>query len=1037
MNSCLPVRSNLRTPWLFAGLLIASALVFPDFGGGSALAVTPPPTGDASYDDASANIFLDDEITFVEVTMAAADLADLLANPYQDTYKACTVRVHNSQIDETVTNVGIRVRGNTSRSAKKKSWKLSFNEFESGRRFHGLKKFNLNGEHNDVAITRSKLSWDIYAQMFMPAPRAAHVQLTINDGANVDGVHVNVEDVDDDFLEHWFGSETGNLYKCLYQGARADLRYVSPGTAETYQWLGYDGTSQTYELQTNEEDPNYTRLAEFIDFINNTTDAEFASGLITWFSVDNFLRAMAVDVVNGHWDNYWYGANNYFLYDNPDTGRFEYIPYDTDNTYGVDFFGIDWANRGYASWGSGGFGSDNGSVPPLITRVLAIPAYEQQYRRYLRYLVGAVSSASNPSQTYTDTTGDVDTAPEPDGPHYDITSVVVSNDGTNLYINLQLAGPLDVGGDTGNGEYLVLFNTRTGGNTGNPWGRSINATVAHDFFIGSWPDSGGGVQLWEYSSSQWRSRTPGTIDLSQKNSGRVTYTVPLSALGLSTGSSFTFDVVATGGGSDDSGVDHLSNPNPSTTSFGIPSTPGTYLSYTVQAVTPPVVVDGPFTLGAREAAIDAIRTRLAPYAFMGSYSGSTMDWGFTNAEFLTAYTSPTSYANNHPRDWGIKPYISARTASLRATVPAPPALPQVRVNEILAYNCSTNTDPAGDYDDWVELYNADPNAIDLGGMYLTDDSGVPRKWQIPAGTTIPGHGFLLIWCDEEPAEGALHATFKLSVGGECVALFDTDANRNVLIDFLSFPTLVSDVAYGRYPDGGDAAEMLTNVTPLAPNDNTGGPPPDPGPMPAIYINEWMADNDGTIEDPDEAGAFEDYFELYNDENFAVDLGGMHLTDTLSDPTKFQIPAGVAIGPKSYLLFWADSETGQGPTHTNFALSKAGEAIGLFGSRQDCLTQVDTVVFGSQTTDVAQGRYADGRTCIKTLRTPSPGVSNITVSGDSDDDGDVDASDFLAFTGCFAGPMAVPDPTCNACVDADLDDDGDGDLCDFALFQAAP
>lgn len=1019
----------------YAILLAVSAVAWLGLAGSEALAVTPPPT-DASYADAGATIFLANEITFVEVTMAPADLADLLANPYQDTYKVCTVRVHNSQIDETVTNVGIRVRGNTSRTAKKKSWKLSFNEFESGRRFHGLKKFNLNGEHNDVAITRSKLSWDIYGQMSVPAPRATHVELTINDGASVEDIHVLVEDVDDDFLEHWFGSETGNLYKCLYQGARADLRYVSPGTPATYQALGDSGTSQTYELQTNEEDPNYTDLAEFIDFINNTTDTEFAAGLVERFSVDNFLRAMAVDVVNGHWDNYWYGANNYFLYHNPNTGCFEFMPYDTDNTYGVDFFGIDWANRGYASWGSGGFGSDNGSLPPLITRVMAIPAYEQQYRRYLRYLVGAVSSASNPSQTYTDTTGDVATSPEPNGPHYDITSVVVSNDSTNLYIGLQLAGPLDVGGDTGNGEYLVLFNTRTGGNTGNPWGRSINATVLHDFFIGSWPDGGGGMQLWEYSSSQWNQRSSGTIDLSQKSTGRVTYTVPLSSLGLSTGSSFTFDVVTTGGGDDDSGVDHLSNPNPSTTSFSIPSTPGTYLSYTVQAVTPPTVVDGPFTLGVREADIDAIHTRLAPYAFMGSYSGSTMDWGFTNAEFLTAFTSPTSYANNHPRDWGIKPYIAARTASLRATVPAPPALPPIRINEILAYNCSINTDPAGDYDDWVELYNTDPNSVSIGGMYLTDDPGLPRTWQIPAGTTIGGHGFLLIWCDEEPAEGALHATFKLGVGGEGVGLYDTDANGSVLIDFLSYPTLAGNVAYGHYPDGADNDELLTIVTPLAPNDNTGGPPPDPGPVPAVYVNEWMADNDGTIENPDAPGTYSDYFELYNAEDFAVDLGGMHLTDNLTNPTKFQIPAGVVIGPKSYLLFWADSSTALGPTHTNFALSKSGEAIGLFGSRQDCLAEIDTVEFGAQATNVAQGRYADGRTCIKTLRTPSPGTSNVVVPGDMDDNGSVNGSDFVLFAPCYAGPAGTPGSSCNACVDGDLDNDGDSDLIDFGLLQAA-
>jgi spore coat protein CotH len=998
------------------------------------MAVTPLPLGNARYDDASANIFIEDELTIVDVTMSPADLNDLLANPFQDTYKVCSVHVQNSKINETIGNVGIRCRGNTSRTALKKSWKLSFNEFEQGRRFHGLKKFNINGEHNDAAITRSRLSMETYRKFNVPAPRASHVRFKINDGADVEDVHVNIEQVNDDFVDAWFGSNTGNLFKCTYQGSRADLRYISPGTPETYQSLG-DSSGPTYELEINDEAPNYTDLADFIAFINNTTDPVFAAGIQDRMNVDNFLRAMAVDVANGNWDNYWYGANNFYLYHNPDNNRFEYIPYDTDNTYGIDFFGIDWANRGYSNWGSGGFGSDGGDQPPLARRIMAIPAFEAQYRRYLRQIVGAVGTPTNPSQSYTDTVGDVATAPEPNGPHYDIASVVMSNDANNVYINVQLNGPLDVGGDTGNGEYLVLFNTRSGGSTSNAWGRSINATVQHDFFIGSWPDAGGGIQFWERQGTQWQQRSGASIDLANKGTGLIKYTVPISGLETSIGTVITFDVVSTGGGGDDSGVDHLSNPNPSTTSFSIPSTPGTYKSYTLQNASAPASVETFFTLPMRQATIDAIRTRLTPYAFTGSYSGSSMDWGFTNATFLGAYNSPSSYANNHPLDWGVKPYIAARTASLRAGVPAPAALPAVRVNEIMAYNCSNNQDPAGDFDDWVELYNTGATVLDVGGMFLSDDPSVARKWLIPAGTTIPSHGFLLIWCDNEPAEGPLHATFSLGVSGETVALFDTDAKGNVLVDYLSYATLQGDIAYGRFPDGADAAELLTNATPGAANDNSGGPPPPPAPMPALFINEWMADNDATILDPDEPGSYEDYIEIYNAEDFSVDLAGMHLTDNLTNPTKWQIPAGVTIGPKSYLLFWADSEPAQGPRHTSFGLSKSGEAIGLFGSRADCLAQIDAITFGAQTTNIAQGRYADGKSCIKTLRVPSPGAGNMVLAGDADDDGDVDLADYAKFAECFGGPDGTTPVTCGACVDADFDGDGDTDLADFARVQS--
>jgi len=69
----------------------------------------------------------------------------------------------------------------------------------------------------------------------------------------------------------------------------------------------------------------------------------------------------------------------------------------------------------------------------------------------------------------------------------------------------------------------------------------------------------------------------------------------------------------------------------------------------------------------------------------------------------------------------------------------------------------------------------------------------------------------------------------------------------------------------------------------------------------LSINEFMADSDGNIEDPDEPGAYEDWIELYNSGPTAFDLGGTFLTDDLADPTKWQIPAGVTIAAGGYLF----------------------------------------------------------------------------------------------------------------------------------------
>src|SRR4030042_4150080 len=86
------------------------------------------------------------------------------------------------------------------------------------------------------------------------------------------------------------------------------------------------------------------------------------------------------------------------------------------------------------------------------------------------------------------------------------------------------------------------------------------------------------------------------------------------------------------------------------------------------------------------------------------------------------------------------------------------------INEIMASNSSTIQDPQGQYDDWIEIYNSGNTAVNVGGMYLTDDLSIPTKWRLPtntpSATTIPAHGYLLIWADENTADSGLHANFN-------------------------------------------------------------------------------------------------------------------------------------------------------------------------------------------------------------------------------------------------------------------------------------
>ena len=296
----------------------------------------------------------------------------------------------------------------------------------------------------------------------------------------------------------------------------------------------------------------------------------------------------------------------------------------------------------------------------------------------------------------------------------------------------------------------------------------------------------------------------------------------------------------------------------------------------------------------------------------------------------------------------------------RAETPSP-LWGQIRVNELMADNKNTIVDPDfGAHADWIELYNAGTRDVDLGGYFLSDDPEVPDMWSFPGGTVLEAGGFLLVWADDENT--GLHTSFRLSKSGENVVLRD-DEQR--IVDRVAFGEQETDVSYGRYPDGQASFERMRTPTPGAANVSDG-----PAPV-VVVVNELMAENEGTITDPD-FGEYADWIELYNAGTQEVDLGGYFLTDDLAEPEQWTFPAGTVLEAGGFLLVWADGEE-QG-LHTNFKLGKGGEAVGLYDPQGEAL---DEVTFGEQTADVSYGRYPDGTASFELMGTPTPGAANVS------------------------------------------------------------
>ena len=121
----------------------------------------------------------------------------------------------------------------------------------------------------------------------------------------------------------------------------------------------------------------------------------------------------------------------------------------------------------------------------------------------------------------------------------------------------------------------------------------------------------------------------------------------------------------------------------------------------------------------------------------------------------------------------------------------------------------------------------------------------------------------------------------------------------------------------------------------------------------IVINECMPKNSNTATDQD--GEFNDWVELYNTSNSAINLEGYFLSDRRSQPTKFKFP-NVIVQSEDYLIIWVDTDSTQAGLHTNFKLSASSEQVYLFNTDTNL---IDYVHFYNMQADQSIARTNDG------------------------------------------------------------------------------
>jgi hypothetical protein len=645
--------------------------------------------------DQSWKVYSDTSLARIDITIDTTALKYIYANVRSDSEHLATVHFKNAWIDETVESIGFRLRGNTSRDAQKKSFKVSFNSFVKGRKFYGIEKLNLNGEHNDPSIIRSKLSFDLFRDAGITASRASHATVYIN--GQYYGLYVSVEHIDEEFIQKNFADDGGNLWKCLYP---ADLKYLGSNLL-LYKNL-MNGSVPAYELSTNEETGDFSKLAKLVDVINNTPANTFPDSIEKYLDVRRALEYFALNTLIGSWDDYRSLMNNYYLYHIPSEDRFTLIPYDYDNTFGVDWSGNNWTTANPYN-----FPKVASGARPMSEKLLANNQYKDLFTHIISFYRNTVTLLpfwENRIDRLKDT----------------ITAAAVND----------------------------MYRTLDYGFTVNDFTTSFSSSSYQNKHV-------------KFGLKQFVNARNASLpaQLSYTNAAPIVYFIDYSPKHP---------------GPNDSVVVTAS-------CFGKAGLKEVGISFLPQGS----AVKKPFAMKFQPVAgtkiIEEADRWIGIIPPIGAGSSGTFQIVITDSLNQTqTYPRHTSLIVKTPAAFGTK----------------------IVINEFMADN-KTFADSVGEYDDWLELFNPTDSIILLTGKYLTDKKDNIVKWKFTQPNLVLNpHEFKIVWCDEQVWQTGIHTNFKLSAGGEFLALTDNDGVT--VIDSISFGAQSQFVSYGRYPNGSGA-----------------------------------------------------------------------------------------------------------------------------------------------------------------------------------------------------------------------------------------
>lgn len=324
-------------------------------------------------------LFDKSQVNEIDITVNEKDWEGLLENAIEKEYIIGDINING----EKFSSVGIRPKGNSSlkmvagdNTTNRYSFKIDFHEYIKGQTYYGLEKLALNNCISDATYMKEYISYEMFSNMGIATPACSYAHIKIN--GEEWGLYLAIEVMEESFIERYFGSADGNLYKPESTKTGGNPG-ASSGTSLVYNGddlSNYDGIFDNVVFSTTNRKDN-EKVIEMIKNLNEGTNLE------RYLDVDEVLKYFAVNTFLVNLDSYAGNLkHNYYLYER--NGMFQILPWDLN----LSFAGYQVRDgQSAVNFPIDEPVSDTMENSPLISKLLEVEEYKKTYHEYLSMIV--------------------------------------------------------------------------------------------------------------------------------------------------------------------------------------------------------------------------------------------------------------------------------------------------------------------------------------------------------------------------------------------------------------------------------------------------------------------------------------------------------------------------------------------------------------------------------------------------------------------------------------------------------------------------